>query len=321
MMATPEDFKRIVERHKRFAWGSTYVPSTLANRQEAPRIARISRLNSRRLGRTLHALSTPERVYIQLALHHPNLVDLHEQRMLSPSPTVHPLLGHPLTRGSLQRPLRGTVEIAAEIGLRHHEVTIETSDGSRLRLPFPYQGDLLLYLMDSNGIPYALNWTIKDRASAFRERRDGRAKTLAQQQKDKNHAKLRTQLERDYYASAGIRTVQLALEELDPPVHANLEMLFAMHSLPLTHELSLLEDFSSEVAQVASQGAAVAPVAIQYGARWGSRDQFLARIYQDIWDRRLHVNLHRPLLIDQPLDMDGGDILHTYAGIFQEHGE
>jgi len=313
-----EKFTQIMGRQHRFEWGDEYIPSTLAVPREAPKGSRISRLNSVKLGRTLHVLSTPERVFTQLALCHPNLLDIHEQKMLSPYSAGHPLRGHPLTRGTFPAPVRGTLAIAEEIGFKHHMFVFERTDGSRVKMPFPYQGDLLLYMNGRDGIPYAVNWTVKDREEAFRERRSSKAKTPVQQKQDRDHAELRTELEKAYYASAGIRTVQVSLDKVEPAVIANLDMLFVVHGIPLSHDPALLDEFSADVKEAVLAGNPVAYVAIKYGARWGKRDQFIARIYQDIWNRKLSLNFFSPILIDHPLSTDGGDLFSIYGSLFEE---
>lgn len=316
-MTPQKRMELIMSRQGRFEWGDTYIPATLAIPREAPKGSRISRLNSRRLGRAIHALSTPEKVFSQFALYHPNLIDLHEQKMLWPLSSGHPLRGHPLTKGHFLCPVTGTVEIAKELGFKHHEIGVDLADGRRVKMPFPYQGDLLLYLKDQEGIPYAINWTVKDSKAAFGERRITAAKNPVQQKKDRAHATLRTELEKLYYASAGVRTVQMSMDELSPTVIANLDLLFMTHELPLSLGPNLLDDFSSAVQEAAFAGEPVAYVAIRYAKCWASRDQFIAKIYQDIWQRKLLVNFLKPILIDQPLDMEGGDLLQIYASLFQ----
>lgn len=316
VMTPQQRFELIVNRQSRFKWGDTYVPSTLALPREAPKGSRISRLNSRKLGRALHALSTPERVFAQLALYHPGLLDIHEQKMLSPVTTTHPLRGHPLMIESFPPPLRGTLEIAEEIGFKHYEIVIVRGD-ERVKIPFPYQGDLLLFLRGTNGIPYALNWSVKDVSGSFHERNFSKTKTPVQQRRDREHACLRALLEVEYYASASIRTVQVALDMIDPMVVANLDLLFSMHGLTATLDKQLMMDFRCEVKDAFAVGASVASVAIKYGNRWGCRDQFIATIYQEIWDRKLLVDLFRPILIDHPLNPEGQDILKVYGGLFE----
>lgn len=314
----PQDrFDLIMSRQSRFEWGGEYVPSTLAVPREAPKGSRISRLHSRKLRRAIHLLSWPEKVFAQLALYHPDLFEMHEQKMLWPINTGHPLRGHPLTKGTFPPPLRGTVDIAAEIGFKHHQIVVEDQSGRR-RMPYPYQGDLLLYLVNSRGEPYAVNWTVKDQAGAFRERRSTSPKTPVQQREDRVHAELRGELERRYYASGGIRTVEVSRDQVTPTIQANLDLLFGMHDLSFSLESTLLDDFSGAVAEAVQTGKPVAYVAIDYGARWGLRDQFIAKIYQDIWDRRLLVDFSEPILIDRPLVTGGCDLLQEFRSFFEE---
>ncbi|KPU60254.1 hypothetical protein AN403_4752 [Pseudomonas fluorescens] len=313
-----DKFDLIMSRQSGFEWGGEYIPSTLAVKREAPKSSRVSRLNSAKLGRALHVLSTPERVFTQLALYHPDLLDIHEQKVLWPYSAGHPLLGHPLTKGTLLAPVRGTLKIAEEIGFKHHLFVNEKPDGSREWTPFPYQGDLLLYMNGRDGIPYAVNWTVKDREEAFHERRGSKAKTPIQQKADRDHAELRAELEKAYYASAGIRTVQMSLDKVDKVVIANLDALFVVHDIPLSHDKALLDEFSAEVREAVLAGNPSAHVAFKYGARWGKRDQFIARIYQDIWSRKLAVNFFSPIHIDHPFSTDGGDLLSVYGALFEE---
>lgn len=317
-MNMQQKYDLIMSRQSRFQWGDTYVPSVLAVPREAPKRSRISRLNSRKLNRAIHALSTPERVFIQLALYAPNLLDIHEQKMLWPYDAGHPLDGHPLTKGTFPPPVRGTRAIAKEIGFKHAEVIARTHDGSRKRFAFPYQGDLLLYLLNAEGMPFAVNWTIKDQNAAFAERRLSSLKTPSQQRQDREHAAQRAELERAYYASAGIRTVQASLESISPTVQANLDLLFPMHGLPLSHAIGLLSDFSADVKEAVDNGVPAFIVISEYGKRWGALDQFTTRFYQDIWDRRLKVNFFEPILIDHPLDTKGPDVLQVYGSLFLE---
>jgi len=317
-MKPQERFDLIMNRQSRFEWGGEYIPSTLAVPREAPKGSRISRLRSRKLKRTLHLLSGPEKTFAQLALYHPDLFELHEQKMLWPVNSGHPLRGHPLTKGTFPLPLRGTVDIAREIGFKHYEIVVEDASGNRYKMPYPYQGDLLLYIRNSKGGPYAVNWTVKDQALAFRERRSTSAKTPVQQRKDREHAELRGELERRYYASAGIRTVEVSRDLISPTVQANLDLLFGMHDLDFSLEAALLEDFSGAVIDAVQTGKPVAYVAIEHSVRWGFRDQFIAKIYQDIWDRKILVDFNEPILIDRPLITGGCDLLQEFGSFFEE---
>lgn len=316
-MTRQQQFRLIIKRQRDFQWGDQYVPSTLAIPREAPKRSRTSRLNSRKLNRAIHVMSNPERVFTHLALYCPFLLDIHEQKMLWPYDACHPLSGHPLMKGMFPPPVRGTMEIAKEIGFKHFEITV-LDKGSRQRMPFPYQGDLLVYLLGPDGVPFAVNWTIKDRGAAFGERRLSSLKTPSQQGRDRDYAERRTELEAIYYASAGIRTVKASLEIIDATVQANLALLFPMHGLSLTHPEELLADFSAELREAVGSGVAPFVTISKYGKRWGAPGQFTARLYQDIWERRLQVNFFKPILIDHPLDTQGGDPLQVYGSLFQE---
>lgn len=315
-MKPQERFDLIMNRQSRFRWGGEYVPSILALPREAPKGSRLSRLHSRKLGRTIHLLSGPEKLFAQMALYHPDLFELHEQKMLWPIHAPHPLQGHPLTKGTFPPPLSGTVEIAQDIGFKHYEIVTKDKAGVWLKMPYPYLGDLLLFLRRDCGTPFAINWSVKDVGSAFHERRVGKAKTPVQQRKDRLHAELRGELERRYYASAGIRTVEVSLDQVPAIVQANLDLLFVMHDRDFSHEDALLEDFGFEVEDAVKRGDPVFYLAKEYGARWGGRDQFIAKIYQDIWDRKILVDFNEPILIDKPLATGEGDLLLDFGPFF-----
>ncbi|MCF5710782.1 transposase [Pseudomonas syringae] len=192
-------------------------------------------------------------------------------------------------------------------------------DGEITRLPYNYVGDLLLYLQAQNGQPYAINWTIKISGSDFHEKRRSEIKGLAHQKSDREKARLRHLLEREYYADAGIRTLALSLDDIPDMVVANLDLLYGYHDLPIDIDASLLNDYSAELLEKSVQGIPPALVAIEYAKRWGHRDLLLARIYQEIWCRKLLVNLNKPILVDKPLWIGGPDLLDVYAHLFEEH--
>ncbi|ENL6833776.1 transposase [Pseudomonas aeruginosa] len=204
------------------------------------------------------------------------------------------------------------------MGFKHHEIIREEKDGERSRAPYVYVGDLLLYLTDTAGKPYAVNWTVKKSAEDFTERRRAKVKTPVQQRKDQEHEQLRQILEEVYYQDAGIRTVRVSLDNIDSNVRANLDFLYGRHDLKLDIDPTVLSDFSCEIEEAVRAGDPVALVAIRYGARWGARDKFLSKIYKDIWERKLLVDLFRPILIDHPLEMQSRDALDVYGHLFSE---
>jgi hypothetical protein len=275
-------------------------------------------LPSRKLGRNLHLLSTPERIFAQLALFNPFVFELHEQKALSPLPDTHPLQGHPLAMGLQLQPVKGTALVAEEIGMKHAAVVMTYGNGERERTPHPYLGDLLLYIKPNDCAPYAVNWTVKLCSADFHEVARGNLKSLAKQRADREKARLRYALEEEYYLSAGIRTVRVSRDLLDPVFVANLDLLYGYHDRAIDIDNDLLEEFSLEIKKCVKAGGSVAKIAIEYGQRWGRRDLFLAKIYKDIWDRKLLVNLFEPLLIDHPLRIDGQDALQFYGFLFTD---
>ncbi|MDH4562881.1 hypothetical protein E8F06_17940 [Pseudomonas sp. BN411] len=215
-------------------------------------------------------------------------------------------------------PLGGTLDVAERIGFKHHEIIIEEDDGERHRVPCIYVGDLLLYMADTTGKPYAVNWTVKKSAEDFSERRRNELKTPGQQRLDQEHEHLRQLLEEIYYQDAGIRTVRVSLDALDSNVRANLDFLYGKHNFTLDIDPAILKDFSYEIAEAVRAGDPVALVAIRYGKRWGNRNQFLSQIYKDIWERKLLVDLFTPILIDHPLEIQSRDVLDVYGHLFEE---
>lgn len=294
----------------------TYRPSIMAVRNEAPRGSRCSKLNSRKLGRSVHLISTHERTFAQLALYHPRLFDLHEQKMLSPVSVQHPLHGHPSVVGMSLGSASGTLAVAERIGFKHHKVTVEQDDGERELMPFPYLGDLLLYLKDESGIPYAINWSVKGAHADFSENNRKSVKPLVQQGRDKEKARLRHLLEDEYYREMGIKTIRVSSEDIDETVALNLSLLFGCHDDEFELEEELLNDYTRELDLAIKRGTPVSSVAISYGKKWGRRDQFIRRFYKDVWDRRINVDLFSPILIDHPLQLPRRDILDVYAKLY-----
>ena len=98
-------------RQARYRWGAEYEPAIKAVKGEAPPGSSPLAFFSRRLGRTMHALSIGEATFIALALYHPLVWDIHEQHVLHPYPADHPLAAHPLHRHQPWPSTTGTLRI------------------------------------------------------------------------------------------------------------------------------------------------------------------------------------------------------------------
>lgn len=311
-------YQRIMSRQGSFSWTKEFQPAIRATRAEGPKCSRLSQIWSAQLRRTIHLLSSAERVFAQLALYNPHLFDLHEQRMLSPVTAAHPLQGHPRSVGMQLPKVLGTVEIATMLGGRHDRLYVLDKQGEEYAVPYPYVGDLLLFLEYPDRLPYCVNWTIKSDQRDFSEQRRTKLKSLADQKKDQSKADYRQRVEREHYEAAGIRTLQLSPDCIDEEVRFNLDFLYGWLGLESQLEAAVEADFDDEVREEISLGRPLSRVVLKYAARWGVRDQLLGRIYQNIWNRKLKVDLFAPLLIDKPFSVRPRDVLDVYGSLFAE---
>lgn len=316
MRNSPEArLKRYTARQGTPVWGKDYRPAIQATRYEAPKTSRPTILKSLRLGRDVHTLSSSETRAALLALYHPALFDLHEQRVLSPVPAPHPLQGHPYAVGLSLPNVLGTVVAADQLGAvsRHPKLSMVLG-GVSTWVPVPYLGDLLLFLSDEQG-PYCVNWTIKATQGDFQRRhsRPGRVQTL----EPDPSAELRHQIEALHYQAADVRTQRLAGEDLDPELLHNLRELFGWLSEPdqtsPEHREVVIDVFRQGIggAHTLHALAQQADQATDLG-EWNVRRIF----YKAVWERELSVDLFRPLLADCPLRAPCEDPLVRYASWF-----
>lgn len=221
--------KEIARRQDPPRWGPHYEPAIRAVREEAPSKSRFSQVWSRRLERYCHALSTPEQSALLLALLHPKLFELQEQRILHPSPRSHPLAGHSSAVGLELPPFCGTVQVCKRLDMldRHSWAWIDSDDGlERLPVPIPFIGDFLLFLRDELG-PYCVNWTVKATDDGF-TRRMSRSGPPKDPMADERAERSRHAIEERYYADAGISTVRVTQSSLPRTFVSNLLSLLLM---------------------------------------------------------------------------------------------
>lgn len=306
----------IQKRQMRDAWGKDYQAAIWATPTEAPGISTATILHPAKLGaRPMHTLSRNETWAALLALYHPRVWDVHEQRMLDPRPRPHYLDGHPTTVGQAFQPLRGTLAVAEEMGRlsKHPKCRVQQGESTKWA-PFPYICDLLLFINDDAG-PYVVNWTVKDKRSDFLRRgpSPGRPQT-----EDVDLAALqRHALEAAYFHAAGIRTQQVTGREIDSTLRSNLHQLFLSHSepvpLPPAVCLSLCEHFNQAVG-----GSTPAYKLVREAAEHLAVDALVIKnvLTQGIWQRRVQVDLFEPLLLDRPLKPLRDDPIVVYGDWF-----
>lgn len=321
---TPSRMLAILERQAEPRWGADYIPSILATPQEAPSISHACTLNSSKLGREVHCLSLPETAAAILALYDPAVIELHEQRMLAPWATTHPLSGFPGLHQVNLPPIRGMIDVAERLGYLKMlpRIKIENPDapGSSDVQVFPYIGDLLLFRRRAadDGL-YCVNWSIKDQEMAFR---DTTARPMGKRRPSRNNLSdilPRHEMEEAYYRDAEIKTVHIAGEQIDAHVIANLKQLFLNHGTQLSIGQDLQRRILDKFMLAADLGIPPLEVAQDLCAH-GDVTPHACRtvLWQAIWRRELRVDLFRPVLFNQPLQPEKLDVLDEYANWFKE---
>lgn len=314
-----ERFLRIVKRQVTPRWGSDYVPSILATPQEAPSRSHALILSSHKLGRGVHCLSLGEAAAAILALYHPKLRELHEQKMLAPWPTPHPLAGLPGSRQVGLPHLNGLIDVAERLNYLSllPRVTVKNLEPPHNQVHvFPYVGDFLLFLAKDEGQNYCVNWSVKDTDISFKR------KFAAPKRKEKEETSTilaRHEIEETYYRDAGIRTVRLAANNINQEVVANLKQLFLNHRTKISLTESQRNHVRDQFRIAMDAGIPPHEVILSVCARGVVTPQDCRTVlYQAIWGRELRVDLFKPVLINRPLRPERQDVLEVYSDWFRE---
>lgn len=315
---TEARLRLIRKRQWKDNWGKDYVPATWATPQEAPGISKATILHPAKLGgRPFHTLSPNETWTALLALLHRDVWDIHEQRVLFPEPRPNFLFGHPKAKGEHFPPFKGTLDVCERMGIleRHPKCRVKlNADGEQAMAPFPYQGDLLVFLQDLEGV-YAVNLTVKDKVKSFR--RHGPKAGKPQSDRDDLSAIDRHSMEEQYYEDAGIPTRQVAGESIDFDLRCNLHDLFLSHAeqvaIPVSVQGELYQYFQERVGSSATALQLVVAAARRLEK---SESEILTVLKQAIWQRQVRVDLFRPFLVDKRLRPEVDDPLVVYGGWF-----
>lgn len=312
----------IYERQDNPTWGSDYIPSILATRGEAPAISNAYVVRSTRFGRLVHLLSASELSAFVLAAYHPGLVGFQEQRMLSPEARCHPLCNLPGEVSANFHPLKGIINVADRLGYlsRLPKIKIPTQGSPKVMtdIVFPYIGDFLLAIRDSTGATRCVNWSIKASEAGFKR---PVTQTCRHALQDTESILMRHEIERTYYADAGIHTHFVASSTLDTHVINNLRFLYRYQQMPL--EMGNEERLEVEF-RFQSCLEARLPISELLPKLLGKSPDKINTIFtcffQAIWQRRLRIDLFRPILIDRPLHAESRDVIEAYSKLFQGTG-
>jgi hypothetical protein len=315
--------RRIAKRQSNPSWDKDYFPAILAVRGEAPSISHALTITPEKLGgREVHLLSLAELSATLLGLYHPDTVGLQEQRAFSRGGCPHPLHNFNSVSPVGLRPFAGIVDVADRLGYLDALSKVKIKDAAAPAgyrwVVFPFIGDLLWAMRTKDGRHYCLNWSVKDSEDAFKRPLECK-RFITPKGKLADGVLVRHELERAYYQDAGIRTVFLAADTIDPQVCSNLRHLFLHHgrkvSLPLAEHEELIGRFRN---CLESGVPAFELIARLTGAGKYSLDDCRNVLYQAIWNRRLRVDLSRPILINRPLNPEMQDVIERYADWFTE---
>lgn len=312
--------KEILRRQDPPSFGKNYVPSILAVREEAPARSRATQLWSEKLQREIHLLSSIELQVCLLVLFNPRVFELQEQRMLHYFQSAHPLDSHPRGTGEIRPSLRGTLDIADALGLlKHHAKVVmpaaEAGHKGKL-MPFPWVGDLLLFLEDSDGA-YCVNLTIKKDAKDF-DAGDQVAHKGKNSKSAAAKASARHSIEAVYYLDGNIPTIPVTSADYDKHLVANLAqiILWSKRSYPFQEDQvrNIVGYFKSAIG---TQTTVIELILDLARINDCGVDDIKTLFYQAVWDRRIRLDLFQPLLTNLPLLPEQRDPLNVYAKWFE----
>ena len=308
--------KTMYERQETYRFGAEYLAATMATRDEAPPNSRPSQLKAAKLGgRKLQLMSIPERKAVTLALYNPNVIEIFDQALLWPSEHLNPLAVLDPDRANRYPEFRGTIDVAERLGYIDIHPTIRyKKNGKSKLLPWPYQGDLLLF--QSNASEFrCTNWSVKKKRADFLRHKRGDRRT---EERSRRRQRARYEIELVYYNDAGIPTVPVTEEELDQTLVANLLRLCCYSSLKTELEpaqsASIVDAFVAGMATGVPPSVTIARVAMQ--ERCSVQDAKIV-FHHAVWERKLRIDLFSPLRIDRPAIPEQTDVLAHYADWFE----
>lgn len=309
----------IYRRQDNPTWGSEYVPSILATRGEAPSISNAYVVKSARFGRFIHLLSAPELSAFVLAAYHPGLIGFQEQRMLSPEPRCHPLCNMPGEVAVSFQSFKGVIDVADRLGylsrLPKIKAPVPGLPGVKADVVFPYIGDFLLAIRNSTSNTWCVNWSIKADEAGFKR---PIAKTGTNILQSPEGILMRHEIERTYHADVVIPTHFVASSALDTHVINNLRFFYPYQQVPLTMENDERLEMEFRFQSCLEAGLPISELLPRLlGKNIQRRKPILTCFYQAIWQRRIRVDLFRPVLIDRPLHPETRDVLEVYAKLFR----
>lgn len=315
-----ERYKRFHQRQDAVRFGPDYQAAIAAVRGEAPERSGAGVLPAAELGRSIHALSWPEKVAAALALYS-GVLELHDQHVYYPKPMLHPLAFHHLYQHLEWPATDGTYSIAEQLGLaKWHPRVWDTAaapraqGGSTEAAGEPggwhigcWVGDFLLYRRDAQGHPYILFWEVRPtQADHALPGGDFRRRSSAKSIEGRS---ARNTICAAYAEQLGSRIVAFNCDEVPEGLARALVSLCRNQAadidLPVTAVAELLHAYREAV------GTDIPPDAIARKLVTSGEDFLAAKNLLDhaVWQRHVRVDLHKPLLWNRPLLPESLDVL------------
>ncbi|HSH96838.1 MAG: hypothetical protein ACAH07_09625 [Methylophilaceae bacterium] len=310
--------KRILSRQTISRFGDEYVPSILATPAEAPSSSWAVTLRSPKFNRDIHTLSLNEKKVALRLLYHPDLLDIHEQKMLSTTPKENPVVGFPGTVSRQLPPIRGVVDVAERLGylkyLHYLRVPDDKDPTLIRRIPYPYIGDFLIFMGENHHIQ-CRNLTVKESAKDFKRPYSDSHSCASTKEIDK--ALARHEIEHIYHADASIPTIQVAGNQLNEDVSCNLNQLF----LYQRRSVLIVKDQHLEIEEKFKHAMTIGIPPLEIVTWAYARfnlppDKARTILYQAIWQRRIRVDLYTPILINHPLNPEQKDVIDEHSNWF-----
>lgn len=312
--------REISKRQIPTRWGPRYVPAMKAIREEAPGKSKPSTNYSELLQRDVHAMSTPERVVLALALYHPGTFELKEQHILLPKPGLHPLMGHPIATGLALPTTSGTIKIAQRLGVfEHHpkvwETMVNGASSETTCHVAPWIGDFLLFMKDDAG-PYVLSWDIKSTDGDHGQPGPGDWTERSSPRRQRG-ASARDEVYLEYMRELQIRVVRAAASQMDRELVKVLVRLLLVHHHPIGLAPQQISELIEDYREALTRGIPPNDVMEKHARAGVDRKDARRVLDQAIWQRMLRVDLYRPIIPDWPLHPEQRDVLVEFQDWFR----
>lgn len=318
-------YRRFRTRQSTIQWGPSYESAIKAVKGEAPSLGSPGTLPAMGLSRVVHAMSWPEKVAASLALY-AGPFELHDQHVFYPSSMQHPLAYHPMYSDRPWPVTDGTFALAEKFGLaKFHPgawdqcAVSSSADEEGLDTAGAWEigawiGDLLLYLKDEKSEPYILFWDVKDSPGDHGKPGGDRVRRLSASAL--KEAKARATVCAAYAEQLGSRVVDVSSSAIPDSLATTLVTLCRASAA----DVDLSPNAIADLLCAYKEGVGNREPANRIAKRVVSseRDLLSAKSLLEIavWERRVRVDLHQPVLWDRPLLPERIDALDEFAHLF-----